>query len=116
VAQYMDFSLSRFEDAVLSVSLTPAVNISGQSIRFLSQHRFGGLSGFAIKSVASGFNNVSGINVTDGVNGVMQITLNSVDSSGLDFGNYAYSIERLDNNSRTLYTAGFWAINVSTAP
>jgi hypothetical protein len=115
MATYLDFSIGRLEDAVLTVSMTPPTNISGKMIRFMAQHRFGGISGFATKYAASGFNNVSGINVIDGVQGRFQISLNSVDSSGLDYGNYATASEFLDPGQRTIVTEGYMAITPGVA-
>lgn len=62
-------SVNRGSDYYLTVNLVPQTPISGFSIQFESLLRFGGISGRIVASVASGYNNVSGINVTNGATG-----------------------------------------------
>ncbi len=103
----VDFSLSRPESATLTVSMTPAVPIGGWSIQFQALKRFGGISGLITKSVSSGFNGLSGITVTNSGQGVFNISLYSSDTSGLSYGNYAYSNMRLDSGFITVLTEGY---------
>jgi hypothetical protein len=102
-----DMSLTRFEDGVFIVSMAPSVNISNWTVRFQAQKRFGGISGFMLKSIASGYNNQSGINITNSGQGQFNVQLNSVDTSGLDYGVYTYCCERLDPGARTVLSEGF---------
>ena len=102
-----DFNLVRYEDGTLTISLSPPTPIGGANIRFLVQHHFGGISGLIQKSVASGYNAVSGITVTNSGQGVFNVALRSVDTSGFEYGNYAYTTERLDSGSRTVISEGF---------
>ncbi|MDE2098098.1 MAG: hypothetical protein KGL39_12665 [Patescibacteria group bacterium] len=106
----MDFALGRAEDGILTVVMTPSVNISGWTIQSQVTNRAGGISGLIVKSCASGFNNVSGINVTDGTKGVFNVTLASNDSSGLNYGNYFVQTNRLDSGSMTHLVQGFWLL------
>jgi len=113
---FTDFSLGRYEDGVLTVTLTPPTPIGGWTIRFMAQRHFGGLSGYAVKYTASGLDGMSGITITNSGLGIFNIQLNSSDMSGLPFGNYATGSERLDSGQRTDLTQGFWSLNPSTAP
>ena len=103
----IDFSLAVREDATITFSLTPPAPIGGQNLQFQVMHRFGGVSGIITKTVASGFNNVSGINVTNSGQGIMNISINSADTSGMQSIPRAYNITRLDSGSRTVYTEGY---------
>ena len=107
---YTDITMLKFEDGTFIVSLAPQSPIGGNNLRWQVVKRFGSTSGLITKSVASGYNNVSGINVTNSGAGVMQITLNSSDTSGLDYGNYVYALERLDSCSRTVISEGFFSV------
>lgn len=109
-----DFALGIYEDATIQVNLSPPTNISGFDLRFRLMSRFGGVSGLVVKTCASGYNNVSGINVNNGPQGQFQIRLNSIDTSGLDTRNYSYSVERTTSGSRTILTEGFVVILPTT--
>lgn len=102
-----DFSLIRQEDATLNVPLTPAAPIGAWNLRFLMTQRFGDTSGLITKSVASGYNAVSGITVTNSGQGVFTVNLRANDTSGLEYGNYAYQLERLDSGNRSVLTEGY---------
>jgi hypothetical protein len=99
--------LIKYEDGILTVSMSPPVAIGGWEIQFKTTKRFGGTTNLFTKSVASGFNGQSGITITNSGAGIFNIQVNSVDSSGLDFGNYAAVSERLNSGSRTTLTEGF---------
>ena len=106
-----DFPWVKFEEGNLNVEINPAVNVSGWSIQMTTTKRFGGSSGLIVKSCASGFNNVSGINVTNGTLGKFTVKLFTENTSGLEYGNYATVIERLDSGSRATITEGFLLVN-----
>lgn len=108
----IDFGLDRFEDGVVTVTMTPALNISGETLQFTLRKRHqnvsGSTSGLIVKSAASGFNNVSGVNVTDGINGRFNVALFRTDLSGeWDPGNYAFTVERLTSGSQRTLVEGF---------
>jgi hypothetical protein len=103
----------RFDDGLLIVNLAAATNISGWTIAMRLQNSFGGISGLAQFSCASGFNGVSGITVTDGVNGVFQVQVAGPQTSGLDFKNYAMDISRLDSGFHTQLVGGFLCLTPS---
>lgn len=105
----IDYALVRFEDGQLVVALTPPTPIGGWTIQYTEAVRFGtpSASGIVIRSTASGYNGVSGITVLNSGVGEFSVEVRSVDSSGREFGNYAFWIERLDSGSRTMLTQGY---------
>jgi hypothetical protein len=108
MATNSDFSLYSKEDAVITESLAPPVAIGGWSVEFRMQRYFGDFqSGGLLKSCSSGYYGVSGIAIANSGQGVFTITLNSADTSGLPFGNYAYTIERTDPGQKTTLSLGY---------
>lgn len=85
-------------------------------MRALVQHRFGGISGIIVKSVASGFAaGQSGFTYLNSGQGQFQVNFNSVDTSGMDYGNFAFAIERLDSGSRTVISEGYLMLSPGVA-
>lgn len=111
-----DFGLGQQEDGTLSIGLTPPTVISGWSLRFFVTKRFGGVSGLIQAYAASGFNNVSGINVVNGQQGIFQVSIPSVATSGMDAGNLSYTIARLDSGSRTILSEGYILLTPQGGP
>ena len=109
---YADWSLVRYEDGTLTITLVPQVNIAGWNMRFLVQHRFGGTSGLIEKNVASGYSASSGITVNNSGNGVLSVAIRGADTSGMEFGNYAYTLERMDSGFRTVLSEGYLQLGV----
>lgn len=107
MAVLVDFTLLRQEDAVLNVSMSPPVAVGGWDIRFQMAKRFGAESGLVTKSVASGFNGQSGITVVNSGQGVFSVRMNSPNTSGREFGNYAFAITRFTSGSQTVLTEGY---------
>ena len=105
-----DFSIARNQDFTLPINLEPATNVSGWAVQFLAQNHFGGVSGYMLKSAASGFNNVSGVNCVDGVQGRFTVKVFAQETSGLAFGNIAYSFNRMDSGFHTPLVLGFLTI------
>ena len=108
---FTEFAVTRATDTTLTMALQNPTNISGWSIKFEVQHRFGGTSGLITKSCASGYNNVSGLNVTNGAQGVMQISIGATDMSGLPYGNYSYTIVRTTSGQVTPLAGGYILLN-----
>jgi len=105
IADFGEFA--QYEDGLINVSLAPPTNISGWSLQFQVGKRFGWTSGLITRSCASGFNNVSGINVVNGAQGQFKISLQSVDTSGMNFGAYAGYCQRLDSGFHTNLVEGY---------
>lgn len=108
--QEQDFGFVRWDDGILQVNLEPAVAIGGWSIEFEALQHFGGSSGLIVKSVAPGFNGASGITITDSGQGRFNVAIGSANTSGLPFGNYAYTVTRTDSGSRTTLTRGYFSV------
>ncbi len=110
---FADFPICRLVDQQITLGLSPPIPISGLAIEFQAMKRFGATNGVFLKSVASGFNNVSGINVFNAPQAQMNIQINSVDTSGLDFGAYPYEARRVDSGFRTVVAQGYLLLNPS---
>ncbi len=114
----VEISLVRQEDVVATLSMVPPVPISSWSIELNVSKRLGGETLFK-KCYSSGYDTVSGIHILDsGVGparpgylvswaGILSFRINSVDTSGWTFGNYAFQVVRLDSGSRTVATEGY---------
>lgn len=102
----VDVPSIQYDDGQLTISLAPPAPVGGRAVRFTVLKRFGGISGLVTKYAASGYNNVSGINVTNSGAGVLSIALNSADLSGQDPGAYAFVVE-LTDTPRTEVNAGY---------
>lgn len=107
-----NFRLERFADGDLTVGLTPPANISGWTLQMTmwrrAQNISGSVSGLITKSCASGFNNVSGINVTNGAQGIFTVGFNRFDVSGnLDSGAYYFKVERMDSGNASTIAEGY---------
>ena len=103
----VDAPFVKFDDGILVVTLQPSIPIGGQNYQFECQNRFGGVSGRIVKSMASGRYNVSGMNIVNSGQGVMNVTIDSANTSGLQYGNYAFTIQRLDSGNRSTVTEGY---------
>ena len=111
----MDWSISRLEDAVLEINLTPPVAIGGWNIHTRIQKRFGDVaSGILDKWMASGYYGTSGMNIVNSGQGIFNVAINSVETSGLDFGNYCYNVVRLDSGNRSVLVEGYMTLNTDT--
>lgn len=103
-----DFEISSLEDTPLVISMAPQVPIGGWDIRFECSKRFGVTSGFLIeKNVKSGYSGVSGITITNSGTGVFQVFISSQNTSGLEYGNYSYTLTRYDSGARTILVEGY---------
>lgn len=103
---HVDFSVYRRDDAYLAVSMVPATNISGWTLSWGFQKYAESASGYVTQYAASGYNNVSGINVTNGTDGRFTVTLPSVNTSGLDPRLYYHRADRLDSGNVQLLMDG----------
>lgn len=105
----VDFQLNLPEAGTLAFSLLEPTPVGGWSIQFTLWRRFGmpQSSGLVTKSVASGFNNVSGINITNSGTGALNVSFFPGEVSGLNPGAYAYQIARTDSGFQTELSKGF---------
>lgn len=102
---YSDFSMG-YVDGSLTVGLSPPDNIQGWSIRFSMMKRNGGTP-FLYAYAASGYNNVSGIQITNFTIGTMVVSLPQSSVSGQDPGAYYYVLERTDSGSAGPLVQGY---------
>lgn len=107
-----NFHLARYADGVLTINLAPPTAIGGWGIQFQMTRYFGSDDILIEKSVASGFNNLSGINITNSGAGVFNVNFSQVESSGLDPGNYAYQILRVDSGLHNILCQGYRVMNL----
>ena len=108
MAVYSNFSLIKYEDGILSVSLTNPTNINSWNIQFSARKRFGSCTPLITKSADATYHaGQSGITYTNGPQGQFNVAIASVDTSGIGFGNLAFAIERLDVGNRTDLAEGF---------
>lgn len=108
-----DFGLCRFEDGILTISIIPAIPVGGLDVHLTVAKHFGSTSGVILKSMASGFYNVSGLTILNSGQGIIQANLNSPDTSGLPYGNYAFEVRCYTSGRNTDYTQGYFTVNPS---
>lgn len=109
-----DFQLGKMEAGTLTVYMAPPVAVGGWTVEFKVQKYFGDSSGLIQKYLASGLNGASGITVTNSGQGVFAIDLQKINTSGLPFGNYAYTVERTDSGQETILSIGYMLITPNT--
>jgi len=105
-----DWQLARYEDGFLTIGLQPPVPIGGWEIQLTVKKRFGGTTPLIVKSLTSGYMNVSGLTILNSGNGTIRAQINSPDTSGLAYGNYAYTVDRLTSGSSTCLSEGYFMV------
>ena len=110
MAVQTDFSISQGSDGTLTISLSPPLPIGGWTLQTQVVKYFGASSGLLTYSMASGYYNVSGMNITNSGQGVFRTSIRSVDMSGIDCGAYSYRVRRLDSGSVTTLSEGYFLI------
>lgn len=104
---FSNFTWTKFDDGNLLINLDPPTAIGGQNLAFNLGRYFGGEMGTIVKTAASGFNGVSGLTVVNSGQGQMSVALTSLDTSGLDFGNYSYKVARTTSGQVAAFTEGY---------
>lgn len=110
---HANFSYAKYADGVLTVGLQQPAPIGNWTIQFTTTKHFGtpNVSGLISKIAGSGTGGgQSGITIVDSGQGRFNVKINSVDTSGLDYGNYAGVIERVDSGFRTILSEGFLTV------
>ncbi len=100
------FSLVKTDDGAFLFGIQPPINISGLPIEFNLMSRFNATP-LVTLYCASGFNNVSGLNVTNGPQGVLTVNYFHQYVSGRDYQNYAFTIVRTSSGHQTTMAEGF---------
>ena len=106
-----DYSLNRDENGTLTVEMIPPTPIGQWSIEFRLTKRFGSNDYIILGSVASGYNNVSGINIVNSGAGIMNIPNYPAYMSGREPGPYAYTVIRTDAGLETELSTGYRLMN-----
>lgn len=117
MATNIDFSVNKWEDATITIAISPATNIGTWDFDFTVMNRFGGTSGLINKVSSSGYGGgQSGITITNSGQGTLNVRINSPDTSGLCTGLYAFSLERTNSGSRTVVTYGYMKLLPAIGP
>ena len=111
-----DFSLPKWCDGNLTITIAPPAPIGGWSLELQVTKRLGSSSGLITKSMSSGYYNVSGMNITNSGGGIFQAKFFKQDTSGLDFGNYAYTVQRTDSGLGSQVAFGSFIILPNNLP
>lgn len=101
-----DFAWVQYDDGVLTIGLQPPVPIGGLSFQLTITKRLGGTP-ITIKSMTSGFYGVSGMQIVNSGQGIMQATVLSSDTSGLDCNNFAYQVRQTDFGANKVVAEGY---------
>jgi hypothetical protein len=99
-----------YQDGILTINMIPPTPIGGWSITWSLTKRFGSTDYIAQRFVSSGLNNVSGINITNSGEGIFNVQVKSVDTSGLEWGNYAIYVKRTDSGFVTPLQEGYMVL------
>lgn len=107
-----DFQASYWSENNVTLALNPPAPVSGLAITFSCTRRAGGDDVVLLKSCASGFNGVSGITVTNGQQGVMDIRINpAADISGTAVGNYVWQARIVTSGLAVTLGDGYLSVN-----
>jgi len=105
-----DFTMARQTDVTIGIGIEPPVPVGGWEVQFQVTNRFGGSSGLITKSVASGFNGVSGVSVVNSGQGIFNVAIGASDTSGRPYGNYSYEFNRLSSGNMVRLVEGFLSL------
>jgi hypothetical protein len=100
MANIANISFYKGEDVTLTVTMSPATNITGWTLAFTVKQKYGDAIAVVSKSTSSG------ITITDAVNGVFTVTIASADTNLLDQQGYVYDIQRTNAGNRTVLAIG----------
>lgn len=118
MAVYQNFSMAKFENLAIAISITPPTAVGTWDFNFSVRKRFNGESGLITKVCTSGYGaNQSGITIANSGNGQIVIRLNTPDTSGLDPNYaYAYALTRVNSGANTVLTEGYLRLLPSMTP
>lgn len=108
-----DFAVSRYVDVTVVIDVRPPIPVGGLDLRMTVSDRFGSDSPRFVKSMSSGFYGVSGLSIVNSGQGIISARIRSVDTSGLDYGAYAYEVKRWDSGNVTDLTQGYLVLKPS---
>ncbi len=118
-----DFYTVQFSDGLLTVTMSPSVNISSWSLRYREFKNFGGGQPLVLASgQGSGLleenlvekwcgsgtgNGVSGITILDSGVGMLRVDFPKAEISGREPGAYAYTLDRVDSGQARRVAEGY---------
>ncbi len=102
-----DFSLARYSDGQITISIAPPTAIGGWAIQFDLTKRFGSDDPIVSKYVGSGTNATSGITITNSGLGILSVRMSPFEVSGMDPGNIAYRLLRTDSGFHSELVVGY---------
>lgn len=102
LATRTDIAFYHGEDVTLTVTMSPATNISGWSLSFTVKRALADTSALISKTTASG------ITIADAANGVFRIAIASANTNNANVGPgaYTYDVQRTDSGFRTVLAIG----------
>jgi hypothetical protein len=109
----VDFGLVKYEDGLLTLTLTPPTDVSQWPVRFTLSRRFGSENPLVRKYNISGMVStqsgayVSGVAAINPSQGVFGVEILGSDLSGQQPSNYAFAFERLSSGYRTVLARGY---------
>lgn len=102
----IDFTLGRSEKGTLNVTTNPPTMIGGWTLECQMTKRQGGATALVIKSMASGYYGVSGMDMVNSGQGNYTVGFFPAEVSGKDPGAYSYNISRTDSGYQTTLVFG----------
>jgi hypothetical protein len=100
MATIANISFYKGEDVTLTVTMTPATNITGWTLQFTVRKSYGDSTALITKTIGAG------ITVTDSTNGIFTVAIASGDTTNLDQRAYVFDIQRTNGGNRTVLTIG----------
>lgn len=105
--QIQNFTWIKQDDGTLNISLVPPQAIGGRAVEWYVTKRTGGEDKLIRKLANSGYNNASGITITDSGQGKFSIDMVGNNTSGFDYGNYAHRATVTTSGRQVTTTEGF---------
>jgi len=100
MASKADIAFYQGEDVTLTVTMSPATNITGWALQFTVRKQYGDAAAVLTKTEGAG------ITITDATNGVFKVALASADTAGLELRACVFDIQRTNAGSHTVLTIG----------
>jgi len=100
MAANANISFYRGEDVTLTVTMSPATNITGWTLQFTVRKAYGDAAALITKTTGAG------ITITDATNGVFTVSIASADTLDLEQRAYVFDIQRTNSGNRTVLTIG----------
>jgi hypothetical protein len=111
MAVFQTITYIKYDDGLITIAMTPPQPIGQWSIHFqLNRQAEISVSGLVNKYVGSGYNNVSGINITSSGQGTFNVGITSTDTAALNTGTYYYTAIRTDSGFVSVLSEGYFIL------